>query len=153
MFTITATADTSASPEAVIAAARDFSERRADIWPNVKAGHFEVHASGETFTEATEYLWPLGFYERCRYEWPRPDYVRATVLDSNVVAPGSTWELTVIPIDGGTRVETVFHREFARGGRGRIAKVLNHAAGRYAMPADLRHALKRIEKLARPAAR
>ena len=116
------------------------------VWPNVKAGHFEVHASGETFTESTEYLWPFGFYERCRYEWPRPDQVRATVLDSNVLAPGSTWELTALPTESGTRVETVFHREFARGSRGRIAKVINHAAARRLMPPLLRHALKQIEK-------
>src|SRR3954447_13626045 len=121
MLTIHAAAETSATPDAVIDAARDFTERRAVIWPNVKAGHFEVHATGESFTEATEYLWPLGFYERCRYEWPRPDHVRATVLESNVLAPGSTWELTVIPIGGRTRVETVFRRNFARGVRGRIA--------------------------------
>ncbi|HEX3318582.1 MAG TPA: hypothetical protein VHR88_11220, partial [Solirubrobacteraceae bacterium] len=96
MLTINANAETSADPATVIAAARDFSEQRAAIWPNVKAGHFDVHASGETFTEATEYLWPLGFWERCRYEWPGPDRVRATVLESNALAPGSTWELTVI---------------------------------------------------------
>src|SRR3954454_18857596 len=119
MLTIRATAETSAGPDAVIDAARDFSERRAVIWPNVKAGHFEVHASGETFIEATERLWPLGFWERCRYEWPRPDRVVATVLDSNVFAPGSTWELTVSPIDRGTRVETVFRREFPRTLHGR----------------------------------
>jgi hypothetical protein len=105
MLTINASAETSAAPGAVIAAARDFTDRRATIWPNVKAGHFEVHASGETFVEATEYLWPLGFWERCHYEWPAPDCVLATVLDSNVLAPASTWELTVVPIDGGTRVE------------------------------------------------
>jgi hypothetical protein len=126
MLTIRASADTTAAPEAVIAAARDFTERRAVIGPNVKAGHFEVHASGETFVEATEYLWPLGFWERCRYEWPEPDRVLATVLDSNVLAPDSTWELTVIPIDGGTRVEAVFHRDFRRGVRGHIAKAINH---------------------------
>ena len=148
MLTIRANAETSATPEAVITAARDFSERRAVIWPNVKAGHFEVHASGETFVEATEYLWPLGFWERCRYEWPRPDHVVATVLDSNVVAPDSTWELTAIPIDGGTRVETVFKREFARGARGRIAKAINHLAARQALSADLRHALANLEKQA-----
>ena len=92
-------------------------------------------------------MWPFGFYERCRYEWPRPDQVRATVLESNVLAPGSTWELTAIPIDSGTRAETVFHRQFARGARGRIAKILNnHAAARHFMPIDLRHALKQIEK-------
>src|SRR5438270_13978652 len=130
MLTIQANAETSAAPEVVIAAARDFSERRAVIWPNVKAGHFEVHASGETFVEATEYLWPLGFWERCRYEWPRPDYVVATVLDSNVLAPDSTRELTAFPTDGGTRVETVFRREFARGARGRLAKAKNRLAAR-----------------------
>jgi hypothetical protein len=72
--------------------------------------------------------------------------VRATVLESNVLAPGSTWELTVIPIDGGTRVETVFRRDFARGVRGRIAKAINHLAARKFAPVDLRHALKQIEK-------
>src|SRR3954454_3151496 len=146
MLTIRATAETSAGPDAVIDAARDFSERRAVIWPNVKAGHFEVHASGETFTEATEYLWPLGFWERCRYEWPRPDQVRATVLDSNVLTPGSTWELTVIPTASGTRVETVFRRDFARSVRGRIVKGLNHVAAPVALRSDLRHALAQIEK-------
>jgi hypothetical protein len=148
MFTINAAAETSAAPETVIAAALDFSDRRAEIWPNVKAGHFEVHARGETFTEATEYLWPLGFYERCRYEQPRPDQVRATVLDSNVLSPGSTWELTVIPIAGGSRVETVFQREFPRTIRGRIAWLLNHVGARRFMPSDLRHALARIEEQA-----
>jgi hypothetical protein len=111
--------------------------------------HFEVHASGETFVEATEYLWPVGFWERCRYEWPRPDQVRATVLDSNVLARGSTWELTAVPVDGGTRVETVFQRDFRHDVRGRIAKLLNHVGGRRFMPSDLRHALREIEKQAR----
>ena len=148
MLTIRANAETSAGPEAVIAATRDFSEQRAVIWPNVKAGHFEVHASGETFVEATEYLWPLGFWERCRYEWSRPDRVLATVIDSNVLAPDSTWELTVIPIDGGTRVETVFQRNFAHGVRGRIAKAVNHLAARHALTSDLRRALAQIEKQA-----
>jgi hypothetical protein len=149
MFTIYAVAETSASPRAVIDAARDFSPRRAEIWPNVTEGHFEVHASGDAFIEATEFLWPLGFYERCRYEWPRPDQVCATVLESNAVEPGSTWELTAVPLDGdggGTRVETVFQREFPRTARGRIAKALNHMGGRRLMPSDLRHALAEIEK-------
>src|SRR5437763_5571937 len=128
-----ANGETSAAPEAVMGTARDFSERRAVIWPNVKAGHFVVHASSEAFVEATEYLWPLGFWERCRYEWPRPDQVVATVLTSNALAPNSRWELTAIPIDGGTRVETVFRREFARGARGRIAKAINHLAARPAL--------------------
>jgi hypothetical protein len=145
MLTIHAVAETSAAPEAVIAAARDFTERRATIWPNVRAGHFEVHACGETFVEATEYLWPLGVWERCRYEWPAPDRVLATVLDSNVLAPDSTWELTAIAIEGGTRVEAVFHRDFRRGVRGRIAKAVNHLAQRL-FSSSLRQALIHIEE-------
>lgn len=146
MLTFNAVAETSASPDQVIAAARDFSERRAAIWPNVKVGHFEVHATGDAFTEATEYAWPLGFYERCRYEWPRPDQVRATVLESNVLMPGSTWELTTVPTDDGTRVETVFRRDFPRTARGRIAKLLNRTVARHLLAADLRHALANLER-------
>jgi hypothetical protein len=129
MLTIEVNAETSVDPAAVIEAARDFSERRPTIWPNVKAGHFEVHASGAAFVEATEYLWPLGFYERCRYEWPEADHVRATVLDSNALTPGSTWDLRVIPIEGGTRVETVFERDFTRTGRSDL-RSLHHRFSR-----------------------
>jgi hypothetical protein len=71
--------------------------------------------------------------------------VLATVLDSNVLAPASTWELTVVPIDGGTRVEAVFHRAFRRGVRGRIANAINHLPERL-FSSSLRQALVQIEK-------
>jgi hypothetical protein len=67
------------------------------------------------------------------------------VLESNALAPGSTWELTVIAIAAGTRVETVFRRDFAPTVRGRVAKALNHLGARFAFASDLRHALAHIE--------
>ena len=47
-------AQSSLPPERVLQAARDFSPRRADVWPNVSAKHLEVHDSGENFAEVTE---------------------------------------------------------------------------------------------------
>jgi len=89
-------------PETVLSAARDFSERRAVLWPNVKLAHLQVHASGETFAEVTEGAWIAGlFWERSRYEWSQPGTVKATVIDSNVFTPGSIWEIRASPRDGG----------------------------------------------------
>ena len=48
-LTVTVSAETSASPEQVLAAARDFSEHRAQIWPNVEPKRLEVHERGDTW--------------------------------------------------------------------------------------------------------
>jgi hypothetical protein len=122
-------AETTASVEDVLAGVCDFSERRARIWPNVKEGHFEVHHAGGTYAEATEELWPTGIWERCRYDWSRPGTVTATVLDSNSLAPGSTWELIASPSEGGTRVEAVFLRDYQRTPRGLFTEAVNRVAG------------------------
>ena len=49
------------APERVLDAGRDFSERRADVWPNVTFKHLEVHERGETFADVTEGTWVVGF--------------------------------------------------------------------------------------------
>lgn len=145
MLEIRVKAETTASPKEVVAGACDFSERRAEIWPNVKSGHFQVHTSGEGFAEVTEELWPVGVWERCRYEW-RPGSVKATVIDANALAPGSSWELSVTPTDAGSSVEAVFLREFKPGIRGRISEAINRVAGKQLAGSDLRRALSTIEQ-------
>ncbi len=135
MLEFGAVAETSASP----------SEGRAEIYPNVKAGHFEVHSSGERFAEATEWLWPVGLWERSRYEWSDPGTLRGTVIESNVLAPGSTWTLTATPTDGGSRVETVFRRDFLSTARGRVGWALNRFGSSFAN-SDLKKMLKEIER-------
>ena len=141
-------AETQAAVEDVIAGVCEFSERRAQIWPNVKEGRFEVEDLGEMNAEVTEELWPTGIWERCRYDWSRPGTVTATVLDSNALVPGSTWELIAVPTVGGTRVEAVFRRDYRRTPRGLFAHVVNRLAGRWLAASDLRHALAEIEKSA-----
>jgi len=42
-------------------AARDFFERRAEMWPDVHVEHVELHDVGETLAEVAEgYPWPIG---------------------------------------------------------------------------------------------
>jgi hypothetical protein len=148
-LTIRVAAKTSLRPERVLDAGRDFSERRADVWSNVKVKHLEVHERGETFADVTEGTWVVGlFWERNRYDWSQPGLVKATVLDSSVFEPGSTWELRATPCDGGSEVEIVLHRGFRRGPKGRIASAVHHTAGKWVWGWFLRRALAAVERQA-----
>src|ERR1700751_4862528 len=67
---VTVSGDSSASPEQILAAARDFSAPRAQIWPNVEAKRLDVHERGDTWAEVTERTMVLGvFWDRCHYDW------------------------------------------------------------------------------------
>jgi hypothetical protein len=88
---VTVSADTSASPEQVLAAATDLSGERVKVWANSKPAYFQVHDHGAGFAEVTEgFRPPFGrVWERSRYEWQQPGSIHQTVIDSNVLAPGS----------------------------------------------------------------
>lgn len=134
----------SASAEDVIAAAQDFSRRRIEVWPNVSSRRYEVHAKGETFTEVTEAALQGFVWERSRYEWSSPGTVRQTVIDSNVLAPGCTWEITATPNGSGCHVECVFRRTFKHTPGGLFAWAINRFGTRL-YDWDLRRALATIE--------
>lgn len=87
MPTVRVVEHTPMPPERVLEAARDFSERRADLWPEVHLEHLNVHEAGETFADVTEgNPWPIGYvWERLRYEWSMPDSVKGVVTDSNLL--------------------------------------------------------------------
>jgi hypothetical protein len=111
----------SARPERVLEAARDFSSRRADLWRDVYTEHLTIHDRGETWADVTEgNPWPIGLvWERLRYDWSQPSIVRGTVVDSNLFKPGSTWEIRAAPATGGgSRVEIIAVRHLK--GRGRL---------------------------------
>ncbi len=123
MTKIRVVSETTVPPDRVLYAARDFTERRADIFPAVSVSKLEVHTRGETSADVTEGT-RAGIgdnWERCDYDWSRPDSVKATVKESNVYAvPGSSWEIKATPTDSGSRVEMIWIREFRRSARGRI---------------------------------
>ena len=140
-----ATASTLA-PERILEAAHDFSNRRARVWPNVRSAHLTVHERGENFAEVTEGTWVVGlFWERNRYEWSHPGSVKATVIDSNIFQPASTWEIQATARDSGSEVELVLRRGFRRGPKGAIAGAVHHTVGRWIWSVFLRRALVAVE--------
>lgn len=145
---VTVSAETSASPEQILAAARDFSAHRAKTWPNVEAKRLEVHERGNSWAKVTEGTMALGvFWERCRYDWSEPAQVTAAVSESNVFKPGSSWQLQAAPRSGGgSVVETTVVRDYRNGFKGTFARAVNHLGGRRLFRWFLRSALGAIEK-------
>jgi hypothetical protein len=144
---------TPVSPERVLEAARDFSERRPQLWPDVHAELFELHRAGEGFAEVTEgNPSPIGpFWERLRYDWSEPGTVKGVVIDSNVFRPGSTWEIAATAADEGSRVAVTMVRNF-KGLKGRlVGPLLIHTGlARRTATAHLRHFLAQLENGSEP---
>jgi hypothetical protein len=114
-------ASTSVAPDRVLEAARDFSPRRAEVFPAVSTDQMTVHALEGTSADVTEGTAAgIGVnWERCRYDWSELGVVTATVTDSNVYAfPGSSWQLRATPSADGSEVEMTWERKFLRRPRG-----------------------------------
>lgn len=138
---------TPVAAEKVLAAAHDFSARRAEMWPDVHVQYLQVHVAGDTFAEVTEgNPWPIGYvWERLRYDWSEPGWVRGVVIDSNIFKPGSTWEITAMPVAGGSRVEVIAVRHL-RGIKGRLlTPVFPLGLAKQTVSEHLRHFLSSLE--------
>jgi hypothetical protein len=134
-------------PERVLEAARDFSPRRADLWPDVHVEHLHVHELGRDFADVTEgNPWPIGVvWERLRYDWSQPDAIKGVVLDSNLFYPGSTWELHATPNDVGSQVEIIAVRRL-RPVKGWLTwPFFPTGLARQSVAAHLRHFLSTLE--------
>jgi hypothetical protein len=151
MTTIRVSLESKLPPAAVVGAASDFTERRADLFPAVRLDHMDLHELGDTWADVTEGT-PAGVginWERCRYDWSQPGSVAATVIDSNVYAfPGSSWELTAAPNDGGSQVEMIWVRHFKRNPRGIVFGTLFRLVGKPIFGKYARDVLKNLEAVA-----
>jgi hypothetical protein len=134
-LTISIVGHVAMSPEKVVAAARDFSDRREAVFPAVSTKRMTVHAVGDDTADVTEgtRAGPFVFWERCTYDWSQPGRVVATVTDSNVYAqPGSAWVLSADATDTGSRVVMSWTRRFARRPLGRFMGFVYRHNGRKA---------------------
>jgi hypothetical protein len=119
--TIGVVLETRLSAETVLEGARDFSERRTEIFPAVQRRYLKIHELGDVTADVTEGTrsGPIVNWERCRYDWSQPGSITATVIDSNIYAiPGSSWELKAAATDQGCRVEMTWIRGFRRRPKG-----------------------------------
>ena len=141
-------ADSSLTPEQVIDAVKDFSERRRELWPIIDS--YEVNEVTNDFADVTEGTDALGknFWARERYEWPTPGLVRTDTTDSNVFAPRSSWQLRATAGEGGSRVEVVNDRKMKRDPLSQaIGLAMRLTKSKYRK--DLKRFLERVEDRAR----
>ena len=147
---INVTLETHLAPGATLAAAHDFTERRAEVFPAVSSKRLTVHELGDTWADVTEgtRAGPVVVWERCRYDWSEPGFVRAVVTDSNVYGvPGSSWALRAAPAGDGSRVEMIWIREFRRTLLGKVFRFAYRRFGERSFDKYAREVLANIEKL------
>lgn len=100
------------SPERVVAALTDFSERRPSVWKYLDPAIFEVYEVGDTSAFVREGTGgPLRVWAKERYDWSTPGVVRWTVEESDSFLPGYGLRVDVAPgSDGGSKVHIVWER-------------------------------------------
>jgi hypothetical protein len=104
--------DTVATPEQVLAAMTDFTDRRPEIWPGLAKEFYEVYEVGETSATVREgSTKPTQVWARERYDWSKPGVVRWEVLESNFSNPGSYVEARIaLGANGGSHVDIEWNR-------------------------------------------
>jgi hypothetical protein len=105
--------DTSLSPERVISALTDFSERRPEIWPGIHPSLYDVRSVGSTWAEVKEGTKAPGMtvWAVEHYDWSVPGTVTWTVKESNFSTPGSSVSAQVRPgPGGGSRIHITWNR-------------------------------------------
>ena len=97
-------------PQEALQRLTDFSPSRAEAWAGVDDDNLIVHDKGDGWAEVTEGN-KLG-WERERYSWDAAARtVSAVTLNSNIWAPGSGWNYTIMPEGTGSRVEVTAVRK------------------------------------------
>ena len=97
---------TLASPEQVLRALTDFSDRRPEIWRRtLDPRTYEVRELGDTWAVARESTSGSPFWVVNRYDWADPTVIRTTVVEGSWGGSGEG-TVRIHPTDrGGSRVQ------------------------------------------------
>ena len=102
---------TASSPEEVVSALTDFSQRRPEIWPGLDPAHYQVHELGDRWAVVTEGSRSPNVWARERYDWSLPGTVSWRVEESDFCRPPSGIVASVSPgPGGGSRVHVDWER-------------------------------------------
>lgn len=91
---------TRASPEQVLEAMTDFTDRRLSIWRTLDPEVYEVREVGDAWAVAREGSPRSPFWVVVRYDWADPRVVRWTELETNHGDPGEGF-MRIRPHAGG----------------------------------------------------
>jgi polyketide cyclase/dehydrase/lipid transport protein len=139
--------ETTLSPQTVLDALTDFSDKRPDIWPGIDPELYEVRSIGETEALIKEgsstpgmKIWAIE-----HYDWSEPGTVKWTVMESNFSSPGDFVSAKVTPKDGGSSIHITWNRTGANFLGKFVARVIKLTNGK-PVAASIRKALDRMEK-------
>ncbi|MBD3927427.1 SRPBCC family protein [Nocardioides cavernae] len=119
---------TAASPDQVLRALTDFSDRRLETWRRtLDPRTFEVRELGDTWAVARESTAGSPFWVVNRYDWADPTVIRTTVVEGSWGGSGDG-TVRVHPADGGgSRVQAEWTHTGVRRTRERILiSLINH---------------------------
>ena len=106
-------AESNLSPDQIVSALTDFSERRLDIWPMLAPKYYKVLSVGDTTADIQEgsVSGPIKIWARELYDWSTPGEVSFTVQESNFCTPGDYIRVELTERDGGgSRIHTTWER-------------------------------------------
>lgn len=105
--------ETALSPDRVLDALIDFSDRRLELWPNIDPTKYQVHEVADGWAEVTEGNAEPPIWARERYEWTA-DRVSIKAIESNFCVPGDGTDIAISAgRNGGSRLAIDWEREAA----------------------------------------
>lgn len=140
---------TKASPEQVLGAMTDFTDRRPQIWhPTLDPEVYEVREVGDTWAVAREGSPRVPFWVVVRYDWSDPTVIRWTEVESNH-GDGGTGSMRIEPRgDKGSHVHVEWTTHPVRN-RDKVAMFLLHHTMNRAIARLWRNALDRHAQTSR----
>ncbi|MBT8217853.1 MAG: SRPBCC family protein [Acidimicrobiia bacterium] len=134
--------DTKATPDQVLAAFTDFTERRTEVWKgSLDPEKYEVREVGDTWAVVREGSAHPSVWAVERYDWSEPGTVKWAAEESNFCEPGSGLELVISANDdGGSHIEGEWHRE-PTGLKGDLLVAMGRIVGPKLIPKMWREAL------------
>lgn len=123
---------TQASPEQVLRALTDFSDRRPQIWNRtLDPKKYELRDHGETWGLARESTAGSPFWVLARYDWSEPGVVRWTVEESSYGGGGEGLVRIEPGAGGGSRLRVMWNNTGVRPLQKPLVFLLHHGpAGR-----------------------
>lgn len=148
MPTIQFQVKTDLDPDTVLDALTDFSERRAQVWPNIDAAHYKLHAQGPGWAVVTEGSSVAGgVWERNRYQWDRAaGRLMIMTLESNTWGPGSRWDYQLQRRPAGGSTVDVKVLRIGNGLKGKLVGTVISLFGTRMLRSDMEKVLKRLPR-------